>query len=335
MDSNDLFEMLDQSPDIDGIGSRSLSLWYGQESLIIIISGTIPDADFADKDISDLLKTSKFLSDLNCKLFLLLWKEHDEIRAYFKSDSSRVRALDFLNVFMSDAGLVKGDSRSASGRIASATLWLIMGEMDLTNQIDYFKKMSISYFKDCNWIIADEYSSSKHDEILNMTKYTKKHLPWAVVKSVDIAPAGSTINIKTLENDSGVNITTDDNTYIMIGIQGEVYNIDSKKFDNTYDLTDEPLDIFARMTLFIPEVTILPDNEYMNIDEIALICYPKNNRSIYAKQLDRRTKVFPVYDRKNYFLGNKDDFLAVRTDDLSDIYIIQKRIFLETYEEAK
>ena len=333
MDNKELFIKIDDNPGIGEIGGNTSVCWYGGESLMIINTDSCPDSSFEEKDIDEVRKESKLLSDMNCKLLLCLWKEHDEVRAYFKSDSSRVRALDFLQVVMSGAGLVKGEARVAFGRITTATLWLIMGEMDLTEQIDYFKKMSISYFEDCDWIIADEYAVSERDAILSMQKYVKKHVPWAVVKSTEVAPAGTVLNIKTLENETGLDIVSEEDTYVMIGIQGEVYNIKAGKFDNSYELTDEPLDIFSRMTVFIPEVKIMPDEEYVSIDEMAHICYPKTGAGIYARELKRRTKVFPVYDKKNYFLGGEGDYLAVRTDDISDIYIIQKAIFMETYEE--
>ncbi len=335
MDYKELFVNIDGAPEIKEISGIGSVCWYGGESLMIITSESRPDQSFENMDIEEVRAESKLLSEINVKLLLCLWKEHDEVRAYFKSDSSRVRALDFLQVVMSGAGLVKGEARAAFGRITTATLWLVMGEMDLTEQLDYFKKMSISYFGDCDWIIADEYALSKHDEILEMKKYVKKHVPWAVVKSTELAPAGTILNIKTLENETGLDITSEDDTYVMIGIQGEVYNIKAKKFDNSYELTDEPLDIFSRMTVFIPEVKIMPEEEYVSIDEMAHICYPKAGAGIYARELERRTKVFPVYDKKNYFLGGGGDYLAVRTDDLTDIYIIQKAIFMETYEEKE
>lgn len=335
MGAEELFEKIEATPDINEIGETVRTLWYKEESLLIIMSEKAPEKAFEEKDIKEIKKDSKLLTELDCKLLLCIWKEHDEIRAFFKSDSFRVRALDFMQVLLSEAGLVKGDASLAYGRLTTATLWLIMGEMDLTEQADYFKRKVISYFEDCDWIYADEYGQNNKDKILRMKKYGKKHVPWAVVRSTEIADSGTVLMIKTLENETGVRIECADDTYIMIGIQGEVYNIKSDKFNNSYEMTDEPLDIFSRMTVFIPEVEIESSEEYISIDEIAKICYPKNGAAIYAEQLEKRTKVFPVYDKENYFLGGIGDYLAVRTDDINDIYIIQKAIFLQTYEEIQ
>lgn len=44
-------------------------------------------------------------------------------------------------------------------------------------------------------------------------------------------------------------------------------------------------------------------------------------------------KVFTAWDEEKYMLGKEGDYLAVRMDDLHDIYIIEKSIFQRTYEE--
>ena len=56
---------------------------------------------------------------------------------------------------------------------------------------------------------------------------------------------------------------------------------------------------------------------------------------IYAKQIDHRIKIFTTWDPDNYYLGVPGDYMAVRTDDLKDVYIIARNIFEKTYEEMK
>ena len=38
---------------------------------------------------------------------------------------------------------------------------------------------------------------------------------------------------------------------------------------------------------------------------------------------------------QEYFLGRPGDYLAVRLDDITDIYVIQRDIFAETYEKVQ
>lgn len=330
----DLFEKVTEKFNFPDLYGQEHIFWFGRESLIFLSLDKPPQKQLLERDLSELKDSLDEIGKADTELFLCIWKENDEFRSVFKSRSSRVRAMDFLNYVLSDVGLVKGDSVSSYGRITTASLLVRLGELGLNDVSNYFMHMTLQYFEDCDLIIADEYSRINQNEILNMKQYRKKHVPWAFVRSADIAKSGTRIDIRTLENESGIDFTAGDDTYVMIGIQGEVYYISAAKFEKTYNETDEPFDIFTRMTMFIPEIKILPDGKYISIDEMARICYPKNTSKIYAQRLDRRAKVFPVYDRENYFLGFAGDYMAVRCDDLSDIYIIKRQIFLQTYEEV-
>ena len=44
-------------------------------------------------------------------------------------------------------------------------------------------------------------------------------------------------------------------------------------------------------------------------------------------------KIFTQWYDETYMEGKVGDYLAVRTDDYHDIYIIEKDIFSDTYEE--
>ncbi len=62
-------------------------------------------------------------------------------------------------------------------------------------------------------------------------------------------------------------------------------------------------------------------------------CLAIGGAGIYAKELDHRVKVFTTWDPDKYYLGVPGDYLAVRVDDLSDIYVIAGDIFDKTYEK--
>ena len=121
----------------------------------------------------------------------------------------------------------------------------------------------------------------------------------------------------------------------MIGSRGEIYDINRSKFERTYEATTEALDIFEQMLDFLPEVQLEADGSYVMLDEYAKICYPKTDAKIYARQIERRTKIFPAEEGQEYYLGRAGDYMAVRTDDFDDLYIIQADIFKNTYEEIK
>lgn len=279
-------------------------------------------------------KLKKYAEQLHCHFLLLTWTESEEERLYFYSDTKKVRALEFLDYLIPEFGLVRGNAEVAGGRNSSAILKVKMAALDITETIEYFLKMTASYFDDCDWIEAAEYGKIHAEDIPNRTHYVKKKVPWAYVRSVDIVPEGDQFSIKSLENESGIVLTANEDTYIMIGCRGESYDMKREKFERSYDATDEPLDIFEQMLDFLPEAEIVETGDFICLDEMAHLCYPKQGAGIYAIKIDKRTKVFPVNGDDEYYLGRPGDYLAVRPEDYSDVYIIKSDIFEQTYEAA-
>ena len=268
-----------------------------------------------------------------CPFVLTVYESPDEMCLNFFSNTREIRALEFLDFIISEYSLIKGDASIANGRISSAILRVQMADRNMQQSTDYILQRCQDYFSDCMCIQVVDYMQTHKDALDQMELYHKIKIPWAYVCSTDVVPKGKKFFVKSLENESGMTITATDNIYIMIGCRGEVYDIQAEKFHKTYEATKESLNILDQMLDFIPTIETLPEEEYISIDEIAHLCYPKNQLGIYACQLDRRTKVFPINYNQDYFVGRPGDYLAVREDDLQDIYIIQKDIFGQTYEK--
>ena len=335
MDYREYFSKQENIPETEFLPKDTKYYLYDAQGVLTAILGKGAreiKLDGLGENLGELREKLPFLQEENYRFFLMIWREHEEVRALFYSDDSHVRALDFLNVLFDGSALVKGDSFKAVAKVAAAILYVKMEQNNLNEIVDYFTKMAVSYFEDCDTVIAGEYGKAHEEELRSLPRYKKQHVTWSFVRSTDVVEKGQTFRLRTLENESGNDIAADDDLYIMIGTQGEVYHISEEKFQRSYEASDEPLDIFSQMTVFLPEIEVLETGEYIDIDEVAHICYPKQDAGIYAKELERRTKVFPVYDPDKYFLGKKGDYMAVRTDDVTDIYIIQKNIFLRTYE---
>ena len=315
--------------------NKDISAFYDEDRLfflgIMLRSG---DLNVTQQDIKELEESRPFIAEKKPDYVLLIWRDHNETKAVFFSRTSRVRPVEFLNGIFSDMGLVKGDKKRAVARISQPLLWSRLQEENETDLGAYVRKRTDMYFTECDWIEACAYANEHGKEIREWPMYQKKKVPWSFVRSVDIAPKGSTLYVRSLENEAGLSVESGEDTIIMIGSEGEVYHIESKKFEDTYEATDEPLDIFANMTLFLPEVRIMPEGEYIAIDEMAHICYPKPGNAIFAKQIQKRTKVFPKYSPEEYFLGKPGDYIVSREDDPSDIYIVQQKIFEHTYEKT-
>ena len=246
------------------------------------------------------------------------------------SHRKTVRALEWMEYLLQGNGISKGDATVATGEISTAILNVYCAQMQVGNCTELFMLRIQQYFTQCE-VVCNGRKVNQEE----MKYYIKKQVPWAYVKTQDIAPAGEQIKIQTLENTTGVIVKSSPKTYVMIGFRGEVYDIQVDKFQISYTPGSESLDLFQSMLDFIPEVKRVETNEFVAIDELAHLCYPSKKVGIYARQLTSQTKVFAREKKEEYFVGRPGDYLAVREDDLGDVYIIKKEIFRETYERKE
>lgn len=281
------------------------------------------------------LKEINLQKVFGCYYVLTVYESQEEVKVSFLSETREIRALEFLDYMLPEFGLIKGEADSARGQISSVILKVKMASKELDNILEYFLYQTDSYFGECQCIDASTFAETEAEELGRMVRYKKRKTGWAYVKSTEVAQPGQQLCVKSLENEGGVVITAAEDAYIMIGCRGEVYDITREKFESTYEASDEPLDIFEQMLDFIPTIETVPQGEYMSIDELAHVCYPKGDSAIYACPLDHRIKVFPVNGNQEYFFGRPGDYLAIREDDRYDIYVIQKDIFAQTYEPSE
>ena len=181
-----------------------------------------------------------------------------------------------------------------------------------------------SYFDNIQIIHAKDYSV----DISGMAAYKKKKIPLGFVEAEQVFPIGTKVCIRTLEGDLDVQINKD--LYIMIGIRGEVYPNDRAKFERSYNRLDTP---YVFTGEYAPVVKDVLEGRNVSLIPYAKACVPSGEIQIYAAQLDHCVKVFTAWDEEKYMLGKVGDYLAVRTDDLHDIYIIENSIFHKTYEK--
>ncbi len=189
---------------------------------------------------------------------------------------------------------------------------------------DFLLQRMDSYFSNIQIIYARDYSI----DISGMAAYKKRKIPLGFVEADRIFPTGAKVCIRTLEGDLDVQIRRD--LYIMIGIQGEVYPNDRVKFERSYDRLDIPYSFTGE---YAPVVKDVLEGKNVSLVPYAKTCVPSGEVHIYAARLEHRVKVFTAWDEEKYMLGKEGDYLAVRMDDLHDIYIIEKSIFQRTYEE--
>lgn len=181
------------------------------------------------------------------------------------------------------------------------------------------------YFDDIEIIYAGDYKA----DLTGMEAYRKKKIPIGYVDADQVFPLGTKICVRTLEGDLDVSIY--DDLYIMIGIQGEVYPNDRLKFERSYKYLDEP---YVFQGEYEPSIKDVAEGKSVSLIPYARSCVPTGEVFIYVKKLDHRVKVFTAWDEEKYMLGKEGDYLAVRKDDLHDVYIIEQKIFGQTYEKC-
>lgn len=282
--------------------------------------------------LETLEKKEKAVNDRE-NLCTLFWAEDNkDIRLLCYSNSKSIQALEFMDYLVQDYVLVAGDEKMAQAVLTPVFLQVMLTDFEAEDIGELLEKIVEKYFVSCRWIYAEEFVKDNLDKILEMPGYVKKKIAWAYVKTTDIMESGGQFYLKSFENESDLVLEASADLYIMIGCRGEIYHISREKFEQTYEASEERLDIFEQMLEYLPEVKRCKDGSFIPLDEMAHLCYPKTNGGIYAVALECRTKVFNPYNNGEYFVGRQGDFLAIRKDDLKDIYIIRKEIFYESYE---
>ena len=178
------------------------------------------------------------------------------------------------------------------------------------------------YFDTTTIINAGEYRA----DLAEFAHYRKKEFHVGFVRVAELAQPGKQVAIRTLEGD--VDVTVTEGLYIILNVNGEIYPIRREKFERSYRVSDEEY-IFPGE--YPPNVIDNANGERIPLLPYACSCVSIGGDGIYAKEITGRMKVFTAWDPDKYYLGRPGDYLAVRVDDLSDVYVIERGIFAKTY----
>lgn len=247
------------------------------------------------------------------------------IKISVRSCIKEVRACELAEFITDGIGSGGGHLEKAGGFIRTDLLNKAYEKYNRKRDIaDFLNWRMIDYFDDIQIIYAGEYEI----DITDMDTYKKKKLLMGYVKATDIDELGTMLSVRTMEGD--LEIETQEDTYIMIGIKGEVYPKRKDKFDKEYQMLDENYVFDGE---YAPTVKDVEEGHNISLIPHAKACVSTGEKLIYAKELDHRVKVFTEWDDDKYTLGKEGDYLVVRADDLHDIYIIEKSVFEKTYEK--
>ena len=189
---------------------------------------------------------------------------------------------------------------------------------------ELMKDRMFSYYRDSEI----RYAGVEDEDLSDYRRYIKREVMMGYVEGINLGEPGRRVVIRTLEGD--VEVTIKDDLIIVFGIEGEMWPIEKKKFEVSYRKSDEE---YVYPGEYEPTVIDSETEEHINMLPFAKSCIALGGSGIYAKELDHRVKIFSTWDPDKYYLGVQGDYIAVRTDDHKDIYIIARSIFKRTYIE--
>lgn len=246
----------------------------------------------------------------------------DGIKLSVRSCVREMQACHLAEFLTKEMGSGGGHLSKAGGFISKVKYKAVYCELAIEQ---YFQKRMDEYIESYDLIEAADYQFQKQ----GMKKYRKKNMPIGYVETTKVYEAGTPILVRTLEGDT--NTVSDEENYVMIGIKGEVYPIKKEKFVRNYKVLEAAYSL--EDVDYVPTIKNEITGEVADLISYGKTCVAVGEVTIYAKPLEKGIKIFTAWDKEKYMKGDPGDYLAVRSDDLHDVYVIRRDIFFDTYEE--
>lgn len=245
-----------------------------------------------------------------------------------RSCIKEVNANELASFIAEDIGSGGGHIQKAGGFISLAKY---EDKYPTLHSEAYFGEKMNEYFESFDII----YAAESHIDTTMMKTYKKIKRPLGYVVANEVFPDKTPIKVRTLEGDMDLIVEPD--LIIMIGIQGEVYPNKLEKFNHTYEVISQECDLDQCTVNLTYEPTVINriSGEKVNLSKFAHTCKPTGDTHIHAKKINKAVKIFAQWDENRYMLGHPGDYLAVRSDDAHDIYIVAEEIFDISYEECE
>ena len=247
----------------------------------------------------------------------------DIIRFSARSCVREVRADELAQALADGIGSAGGHMKKAAGIIFADALRRRYG--DGADFPDVLKQQLISYYDSTDVV----YSGRKPD-MSGFFLYRKRPVHAGVADLNTVFLPGTRVMLRTLEGD--IDLIVDPDQLLMIGANGEAYPIRCDAFREKYRMVNEPYCFAAD---YIPTVRDYSTGKQVDLPAITKACDAIGNSLVYAKQLQKRTHVFTIWDSRKYIYGKPGDWIAVQKDNPDDVYIIAKKIFENTYNREK
>ncbi len=292
--------------------------YYGKNKYLLI------KAEKCDPNILGVISDFS-METVDVDICLAYYVSEQEIKFSVRSCVKEVHANELASFLADGIGGGGGHITKAGGTIRPEKLLKLTGgsEDDIDEIIkDEFTKRLDTYFSMYQVIYARETTLDTSD----MKLYEKRRQVLGFVELSDVFPINTLVEIRTLEGD--INVKVEDDIYLMIGIEGEVYPITKKKLESSYEKISDPYD---KTFEYEPCIKNVFSGEKKGILKYAKAVMSTGSVRIYSRPLKGYVKLFTAWDEEKYYSGKPGDYIAVREDDPHDIYIINERLFDQLY----
>ena len=256
---------------------------------------------------------------------LAFYVSYDEIKFSVRSCIKEVHANELAEYLSEGIGGGGGHIYKAGGSIRPEKLDVSGGQSVSEVIRAVFKERMTAYFEKYEII----YAKNTVLDATDMKKYEKQPQELGFLKISDVFPLNTIVEIRTLEGD--VNIRVEEDKYLMVGIEGEIYPITEEKLEKSYNKTGKP---YQRSFEYKPSIRDMFTGERKEVMPYAQGVISTGKSFIYARPLTRYVKLFTAWDDEKYYSGKPGDYIAFREDDVHDIYIIKGRLFNQLYKEV-
>lgn len=246
----------------------------------------------------------------------------DGIKISVRSCIKEVKACELASYLTDVIGSGGGHNEKAGGFIQRSLFEAKYNDM---NHEDYFEERMNQYFESFEVIDAPNYTV----DLSQMKKYRKTREPIGYIKFSEHIREGTSILIRTLEGD--IDIIVDDKLYVILGVYGEVYIMEEEKFLQVYQPVKADINY---STPYMPIIKNQFDGTSISLDKFAKACAAKVDQDVYARPVNKITKLFTRWEPDNYMYGDIGDYIAVNKQDMGDIFIINKDTFHLSYAEV-
>lgn len=315
---NDLIRQLSLSvislDELKITGKAILGFDYFKERTALII-----EAEECDPTILGVMSDFALETE-NVNICVAFYKTSQQIKFSVRSCTKEAHANELAEYISDGLGGGGGHLFKAGGFLFTEKVEEDPKDL-IRDRIDrYFKKFKIIYAKDT---VLDS---------TDMKSYEKLPVEVGTVKLSMLYPVGTPVEIRTLEGD--INVFVESDTYLMIGVEGEIYPIREEKLKSSYAPSGNS---YNKSFEYSPTIKNNLTGEKKTVIEYADAVIGVGKTKIMARPLGENeyVKLFTAWDNEKYYSGKPGDYIAYREDDVHDIYIIQKDLFSLLYKPAE